>query len=585
MDDNNETTSFDDFDNYYKSYLESLKKTEETKDAEPATKTPDPVVSSTVTQPSAPSNTVVPPASAAAQSSPVFAGSTTVSSSPKSVTPTPEPVAVSTSPSIVTPSGFATPSVASTPSQPVQSQPAYGAYTQVLSSNKVEPNALSGALSQSPVNAATSASPNVPNVPNASTSQPTTNVKSAQKSAPGFGYTLLVILITVALTFGVVWGGAKAGFLNFGTSTDVSREYASTQTLKALEKDNENPNWDKVFAVVNPSVVSIQITVSNGTELGSGFILDKEGNIVTNNHVVEDAVKSKNAKISVTLSDGRIYSAQVVGTDDITDLAVIKLENAPTDLSTMEFADSENVVVGDQVLAVGNPLGLANTATTGIVSAIDRPVAASSESTSGTGATSTTNAIQIDAAVNPGNSGGPLFDSAGKVIGVTSSIAQASTTTTGSIGIGFAIPSKVAQLITSEIIADGSVKHPALGISVSSGSTKVGDAEYRTANVAAVGSGSPAELGGMKVGDSIIAVDGKPVISSASLIGFINVYPLASSVKITIVRNGQQQDLTIQLNKERSDAVGTLPSQQQTPYQLPGNDDGNDFFDPFNDGN
>ena len=166
--------------------------------------------------------------------------------------------------------------------------------------------------------------------------------------------------------------------------------------------------------------------------------MSAKGYIVTNNHVISGA-----QQIQVTLSNGQMYTAQVVGTDTTTDLAVIKLDNPPSDLKAVEFADSDKLAVGEDVMAIGNPLGYDDTATTGIVSALNRPVTVTDDS----GSDIVTNAVQIDAAINPGNSGGPTFNAAGQVIGINSSIASTATSSNsaGSIGIGFAIPSNLSS--------------------------------------------------------------------------------------------------------------------------------------------
>jgi putative serine protease PepD len=229
--------------------------------------------------------------------------------------------------------------------------------------------------------------------------------------------------------------GGPASLADVGQTT--------SQSVPVKSSTVENPDWTSVTSAVQESVVAIQVESQGGGAEGSGVVLDSEGRILTNNHVVADA-----QTVQVTLSDGRVYEADIVGTDPTTDLAVVQLTDPPSDLKPAKFGDSSDVVVGEPVMALGNPLGLANTATTGIVSALDRPVTASAEDGSDQ---VVTNAIQIDAAVNPGNSGGPLFNASGEVIGITSSIATLSggmaSGSSGSIGLGFAIPSNLATQI------------------------------------------------------------------------------------------------------------------------------------------
>nr|BFF19093.1 trypsin-like peptidase domain-containing protein [Promicromonospora thailandica] len=248
----------------------------------------------------------------------------------------------------------------------------------------------------------------------------------------------------------------------------------------------DNPNWTEVTAAVQESVVSIQVEGQRGGAEGSGVVLDSDGHVLTNNHVVSGA-----QNLQVTLSDGRVYDAEIVGTDPTSDLAVVRLSDPPSDLKPATFADSDQVAVGEPVMALGNPLGLANTATTGIVSALDRPVTASAEDGSDQ---VVTNAIQIDAAVNPGNSGGPLFNASGEVIGITSSIAtlSGSSNSSGSIGLGFAIPSNLASQIGDQLTADGTAEHAFLGVTLSDAEATADGVTRRGAGVQEVVADSPA---------------------------------------------------------------------------------------------
>jgi putative serine protease PepD len=329
----------------------------------------------------------------------------------------------------------------------------------------------------------------------------------------------------------------------------------------------ENPNWTSVTSAVQESVVAIQVESQGGGAEGSGVVLDSEGRILTNNHVVADA-----STVQVTLSDGRVYEADIVGTDPATDLAVVQLTDPPSDLKPATFADSSEVVVGEPVMALGNPLGLANTATTGIVSALDRPVTASAEDGSDQ---VVTNAIQIDAAVNPGNSGGPLFNASGEVIGITSSIATLSggmqSGTSGSIGLGFAIPSNLATQIGDQLKDDGTAEHAFLGVSLQDATATADGVTRRGAGVAEVTPDSPAGDAGIQDGDVIVAIDGDPVNGSASLTAFVREKQAGDESVLTVVRDGKTQEVTVTLAVRDESATQGQGSQGQ---QQPGQEDG-----------
>ncbi|MFD2797473.1 trypsin-like peptidase domain-containing protein [Promicromonospora vindobonensis] len=333
----------------------------------------------------------------------------------------------------------------------------------------------------------------------------------------------------------------------------------------------ENPDWTSVTSAVQESVVAIQVASQGGGAEGSGVVLDSDGRILTNNHVVADA-----DTVQVTLSDGRVYEADIVGTDPATDLAVVQLSDPPSDLKAATFADSAGVVVGEPVMALGNPLGLANTATTGIVSALDRPVTASAQDGSDQ---VVTNAIQIDAAVNPGNSGGPLFNASGEVIGITSSIATLSggmqSGGSGSIGLGFAIPSNLATQIGDQLKEDGTAEHAFLGVTLQDATATADDVTRRGAGVVEVVPDSPAGEADLQKGDVVVAIDGDPVNGSASLTAFVREKDAGDESVLTVVRDGSTQEVTVTLAvKEESPASDQGSSDQQLPGQDGGSDSG-----------
>lgn len=389
-------------------------------------------------------------------------------------------------------------------------------------------------------------------------------VATKKKSGmPQWGVALLSAGLAAALAASLVWGGIASGFITVPRETNLSSLSSGSGSGTAKVPTGKTIDWQALNKQVAASVVSVKVAVQNGVDLGSGAIIDKDGNIVTNNHVIEGA-----QSIQVTLNDGKVYSAKLVGTDKTTDLAVIRLENPPKDLQPADFADSDQLAVGQQIMAIGNPLGYENTATTGIVSALNRPVAVSDENNN---SEIVTNAIQIDAAINPGNSGGPTFDAAGKIIGINSSIAtasQSSQSSGGSIGIGFAIPANLVKRVASEIIKDGHATHVQLGVTISDGSAKVDGATVEGAKVVKVLNGSVGEKAGLQTGDVIVGFNGKPVSSMYSVLGSVRATALNAQVKLTVVRNGK----TLELNATFNQKEGTLTDNSSSNN---GNNNGN----------
>ncbi|WNB85943.1 trypsin-like peptidase domain-containing protein [Cellulomonas sp. ATA003] len=321
---------------------------------------------------------------------------------------------------------------------------------------------------------------------------------------------------------------------------------ASTATVPVAGSTSDDPDWEAVASAVSASVVAIQVRTANGGGEGSGVVIDTDGHIITNNHVVAGATDDT---VQVTLTDGRLFEATIVGLDPSTDLAVIRIDDAPDDLSPAALGDSDDVVVGAPVMAVGNPLGLANTVTTGIVSALDRPVSASSSTATSASDVVVTNAIQIDAAINPGNSGGPLFDARGRVVGITSSIATLSngSSQAGSIGLGFAIPANLARDVARQLVEDGAAEHAFLGVALSDGTATADGVTRRGAVVEQVTAGSPAEGAELRVGDVIVAIDGDAVAGSESLTGYVRERSSGDTAELTVVRDGEALDVTVTL--------------------------------------
>jgi putative serine protease PepD len=290
---------------------------------------------------------------------------------------------------------------------------------------------------------------------------------------------------------------------------------------------------------VLPSVVSISTRSDDGAGTGSGFVIDSNGYILTNNHVISDAAQS-GGSIQVSLSDGSFYSAKVIGRDASYDLAVLKI--GATGLKALQFGDSDAVAVGDLVIAIGSPLGLSGTVTTGIISAKNRAVTAG-----GSNAESAfINALQTDAAINPGNSGGPLVDATGAVIGVNSAIASLGTTSQiGSIGLGFAIPINQARKTADQLIKNGVATYPVIGVSLNMNFTENG-AQVST-NGRGILSGGPAAKAGLRGGDVIISIDGKEIYSPEELIVSIRAKNVGDRVTLGFLRDGVKKTVTLTL--------------------------------------
>jgi putative serine protease PepD len=371
-----------------------------------------------------------------------------------------------------------------------------------------------------------------------------------------------VELVAAAVVAAVV-SGVTTGIVlstdndnNGSGSTATSSSPLTGNSQAPLKQVNGTaPDWTATASAVEPSVVAITVgSEQSGQEAqGSGIILDTSGHVLTNNHVAT----ATDGPITVTTTDQRTYNASVVGTDPTTDLAVLKIQNPPSDLKPASLGDSNKLSVGQPVMAIGNPLGLADTVTTGIVSALDRPVttqAANGQgSDSGGGNAVITNAIQTDAAINPGNSGGALVTADGQVIGINSSIASLSDSSafgggeSGSIGLGFAIPINEAKTIAQQLISTGTVKHPYMGVTLRDGNVSQSGAQRAAAIVNQVSSGTPAAKAGLRQGDAIIAIDSDPVNGSLSLTAQVRARAVGDRVTLTVIRDGKQVKVAVTL--------------------------------------
>ncbi|HHU38323.1 MAG TPA: PDZ domain-containing protein [Propionibacterium sp.] len=313
--------------------------------------------------------------------------------------------------------------------------------------------------------------------------------------------------------------------------------------------------WAEVATAVAPGTASIQVQGRQAASSGSGVVYDDQGHILTNHHVA--ASLGRNATITVTMPDGLTYPATLVGSDVDTDIAILKLENPPAGLAPATFGDSDRLVVGQPVMAIGAPLGLQNTVTTGIVSALHRPVMAQQGSSGnnpfGPAAEaqySATSAVQTDASINPGNSGGALVDASGRVIGINSSIASNATSagTAGSIGLGFAIPANTAKTIADQLIAHGQAEHPLVGVSVGDARVNLGSALVSGAGIASVSEDSPAARAGLREGDVIASIDGVNVDSSTAVIAYVRSQEIGSTHTFTIIRDGEEKEIEVVLD-------------------------------------
>jgi putative serine protease PepD len=424
----------------------------------------------------------------------------------------------------------------------------------------------------------------------------------APKKRPGAG-----IVVAAAAVAAIVGGVSGAGIgVAVYAQNNSGASVASTDTGASSITVNDKKNATTITAVAakaSPSVVTINVTASSEAGTGSGIILTSDGYVLTNTHVVTLDGETASPKIQVETNDGRLLSAKVVGTDPIDDLAVIKLQDV-TGLQPAQFADSSKLNVGDMAVAIGAPLGLSGTVTDGIISALNRSITVQSsaaptggDSTNGDGdsggsgggsgdgsspfnfwnfggqdgtqsqapstsaqSTISLSVIQTDAAINPGNSGGALLDSTGKVIGVNCAIASASDSSTtggqsGSIGVGFAIPSNVAVRIADDIIKNGSATHGLLGASVADVTSDGSATTSKTvgALIKSVVAGDAAAKAGLKANDVITNFNGIPITNATDLTAQVRVLAAGAKASITYVRDGHTVNTSV--------VLGELPAQ------------------------
>ena len=342
-----------------------------------------------------------------------------------------------------------------------------------------------------------------------------------------------LLMAGIAGLVGALFGASSSGSL-FGHEIKLTSVTSSIERPLGSVAD--------IAQRVLPSVVSISARGARGGGSGTGFIIDSTGFILTNNHVISDAAVD-GGRIEVQLNDGTTLGATIVGRDSAYDLAVLKVDR--TGLTALTFGDSDQVAVGDAVIAIGSPLGLSGTVTLGIVSAKDRAVTAGEDA----GDNSYINAIQTDAAINPGNSGGPLVNSAGAVIGVNSAIATLGTSflssPSGSIGLGFAIPINQARKTAEQLIKTGKATYPVVGISVDM--QYAGDGAKIADTQNAIVSGGPAARAGLRAGDLITKFDGRTITTPEELIVAIRSMNVGDKVEIEYIRAEKTLKATLTL--------------------------------------
>jgi len=358
--------------------------------------------------------------------------------------------------------------------------------------------------------------------------------RQPQRRGLGVLGTIIVSTVTAVIVGGVAGLG---GYLVGSNGDQNARGRSNVVELPQLSgiADASTTDVAAIAEAVLPSVVSILIEAGNNSGSGSGFIVQSDGYILTNNHVAAPAANG--GELTVVFEDGEKAVAKIVGRNTSYDLAVLKVDR--TGLPAAVLGDSSAVRVGEVAIAIGAPLGLNGTVTSGIISSLDRPVTAG-----GSGELAFINAIQTDAAINPGNSGGPLLDARGRVIGINSAIATLAGIVggeTGSIGLGFAIPINTAKRISEELIATGESQTPIIGVVLNTAYTGEG------AEIREITPGGPAQKAGLRVGDVITGFNGRQVADSTELVVAIRSYAPGERIEIMVNRNGAASMLPLTL--------------------------------------
>ena len=348
-------------------------------------------------------------------------------------------------------------------------------------------------------------------------------------------------VLVAALVIGAL--GAAIGVFAAGRIPAAVTDPAFELSPVAPAVSREPGSVADIAARVLPSVVSLEVRTGDFGETGSGVVIDGSGYILTNNHVISTAATDPSAELTVIFDDGQQsrVPAIIVGRDPLTDLAVLKVD--VTNATVAQLGDSAALAVGDPVIAIGSPLGLAGTVTTGIVSAKDRPVRLQG---GGSDTDAVIDALQTDAAVNPGNSGGPLVDASGAVVGINTAIRTLGGETSGSIGLGFAIPIAMASDVAQQIIRTGTVSHSTIGINARSATDGVTDG----AQVQNVQEGGPAAAAGIAEGDVIVKVGDRAVGNADELVVAVRRNPVGATVPVVLLRDGREMTVTVTMAAE-----------------------------------
>lgn len=360
---------------------------------------------------------------------------------------------------------------------------------------------------------------------------------------PGWLWPVVCVLALALGVLGGLVGGVAYERLDDADGT-FSGGLADVDTVSEPPLPADNGSIASVANKMLPSTVQVVAAYEgeDGGATGSGFVLDRQGHVVTNNHVVAGAAED-DGPIEIVDREGNRYDAEIVGRSPVYDLAVLRVPDA-RGLSPAALGSSQQLVVGEGVVAIGSPLGLSSTVTAGIVSALHRPVTTGdSENDS-----SYINAVQTDAAINPGNSGGPLVNLRAQVVGVNSAIATTGGTIggeSGSIGVGFAIPIEQVKVTADQILRTGEARYPVIGAKV-----RTGESDGSGAEIDSVMPGTPAEDGGLEKGDVIIEVDGDRVTDGIALIVAIRTHQPGEEVSFTVVRDGEEKTVTLTLDGE-----------------------------------
>ena len=431
------------------------------------------------------------------------------------------------------------PNGAPMPNDPQGAQPTQVQPTQVKPMTPPVP----GTYSASGANASANGAGYVPNpgaahaAPNPAPAQPESKPKKPHVTAKA---------VVAGLLGGVIGAGALTGVL-FATGvvgrTSAQLTNGTTQSITIDPKDEDTTVANAVAAKALPSVASVYCTYENGSGMGSGVIFDTDGNIITNNHVIEDA-----QDITVTIN-GKSYNASLVGTDPSSDLAVIKADLDGDTVTPMELGKSADLKAGDWVMSVGSPFGLESSVSQGIVSALYRSTLMQNSS----GNTLYTNLIQVDAAINPGNSGGALVNDEGKLVGICTLF---SSDTESFAGIGFAIPGDYAVEVAQKIIAGETVTHAYIGLSMQTVNARNAEANDLSVNygayVAEVTPDSPADKAGIKEGDVLVGIGNTEITSADGAILAVRSHSIGETVPVTVMRGSQQLTMDVTLGSDEA---------------------------------